>query len=264
MAALTATLTVTAWADQTATAVRPHKSYTGMVMSVDLKEHELSLKKWMWNKKFSLGDACTYTMAGNSAGTINDVRPGQRVTVGYQDTHGILVADSVTQEPMHFDGTVKAADLAQHTLLLRVHGMDKRMQIANDCKVVLHNDKAGVLGDIQTGDYVTVTYEDPDDKPTAREIAQTSETFTGSLTAIDLDGKTVKARSMFETKKFEVGDNCAIVINGKPEGKLSDLKPKDKLIFNYDEIDGINVVSRIAPSESSPKDVVAGEPSGDN
>ena len=71
-----------------------------------------------------------------------------------------------------------------------------------------------------------MTYEVPNGKPTAREIAQTSETFTGDLTAIDLDQKTMKAKTMFATKKFNVGDDCAIVINGKPDGKLTDLQAR--------------------------------------
>jgi hypothetical protein len=92
-----------------------------------------------------------------------------------------------------------------------------------------------------------VTYEIPNNKPTAREIAQTSETFTGLLTAIDLNTKTVKATALLDTKKFNLGDNCAIVINGKIDGQLADLKPNDKLVFSYDEINGVNVANRIAP-----------------
>jgi len=34
-----------------------------------------------------------------------------------------------------------------------------------------------------------VIYETPDGKPTAQKITQSSETYTGSLTAIDLETK---------------------------------------------------------------------------
>ncbi len=265
MLALTATAALRASADQVTPAATPEKSYTGMVTSIDPQEHELSVKKWMFlNKKFNLGDGCAYTLVDKGTGAIGDLRPGQKVTVRYQDAHGVLVADSVAQQPMRYEGTVKAIDPIGHTLSLHRHGVDKTLQIANGCKILLHNGKLGVLGDIQAGDYLTVTYEDPNEIPTARQIAQTSETFTGSLTAIDLEGKTVKAKALFETKKFNVGDDCAIVIDGKPDGKLSDLKPNEKLVLSYDEINGINVVNRIAPSEASPKDVVVSEPSGDD
>jgi hypothetical protein len=98
-----------------------------------------------------------------------------------------------------------------------------------------------------------VTYETPNDIATARQIAQTSESFAGTLTAIDLDERTVKAKTLFDTKKFNLVDNCAIVINGKTDARLSDLKPEDKLVFSYDEINGVNVVNRIALEDDSAK-----------
>ena len=45
-----------------------------------------------------------------------------------------------------------------------------------------------------------------------------------------------------------MGENCAIVINGKIDRKRSDLKPHDKLIFSYDDSHGVNVVKRIVPA----------------
>jgi hypothetical protein len=182
------------------------------------------------------------------AGTIGDLRPGQRVMVVYQESHGVLVAGRVTQQPVRCEGTVKAYDPIQRTMTLHTRGMDKTFQIAGDCRVVLRDDKSGAMTDIQPGNYVTVTYETPNDKLTAWKIAQTSESFSGSLTAIDLDTKTIKAKALFDTKKFTLGDNCAIVVNGKINGQLSDLKPNDKLVFSYEEINGVNVANRIAPA----------------
>jgi hypothetical protein len=76
---------------------------------------------------------------------------------------------------------------------------------------------------------------------------------------VDLNEKTVKAKTMFASKKFEIADNCAIVVNGKIGGQLADLRLKDKLLFNYDEINGVNVVTRIGPAEA-PADSVAVAP----
>ena len=237
---------LTSLADDIATNVIPHKSYTGTVASVDAKEHTLALEGFFTSKTFNLGDNCAYTFADKGAGAIGDLHPGQRVEVAYQEMHDVLVADRVTQEPMCYEGTVKACDPGQRTITLHTRGRDKTFPIASDCKVVLRGDKSGSLADIQPGNYITVTYETPNDKPTARKITQTSETFTGSLIAIDLDTKTVKAKSLFDTKKFNLGDNCAIVVNGRINGRLADLKPNDKLVFSYDEINGVNVANRIA------------------
>jgi hypothetical protein len=243
---LTMTGALPASAEDTATNAIPHKSYTDTVVSVDAKEHTLVLEGFFSKKTFNLGDNCTYTFEDKGAGAIGDLHPGQRVEVVYQEAHDVLVADRVTQEPMCYEGTVKACDPGQRTITLHARSRDKTFPIAADCKVVLRGDKSGSLANIQTGNYVTVTYETPNEKPTARKIAQTSETYTGSLIAIDLDTKTVKAKSLFDTKKFNLGDNCAIVIDGKINGRLADLKPNDKLVFSYDEINGVNVASRIA------------------
>ena len=70
----------------------------------------------------------------------------------------------------------------------------------------------------------------------------------------------MKAKSGFSSKKFNLADNCAIVINGKTDGRLGDLKPNDRLVFNYDEVNGINVVNRIAPAEARPGSVASTPP----
>jgi hypothetical protein len=244
-------------ADQSQTAARPEKSYTGTVLSVDPQEHVLNARGFVLSRKFNLGAACTYTMWDGKTGTINDLRPGEKVTVGYQDASGVLVANRVEQQPMNYEGMVRAIDPTAHTLTLHLRGMDKTFQIASDCGVVLRNEKSGTLADIQTGNHVTVTYETPGGRPTARQIAQTSINFTGTLTAIDLGEKTLKARAAFSSKKFNVADDCAIVINGRTDGQLGDLKPNDKLVFSYDEINGVNIVNRIAPVEAQTKSVAS-------
>ena len=255
LSALTATAGYRALADDAsanATAAKPDKDYTGTIVSVDPKEHTLQVKSFPFsNKKFNLGDACTYAIVGQDSGTVGDLRPGQKVTVGYQDAHGVLVADRVTQQPMRDEGMVKAVDPATQTLTLDQGMTDKKFQLPADCEVTLRGDRAGTVADIQPGNHVLITYEVPDGKPTARQIAQTSETFTGDLTAIDLDQKTIKAKAMFSSKKFNLGDDCAVVINGKPNGKLTDLRPGESLTFSYDNINGVNVVNRIAPAKGS-------------
>lgn len=220
----------------------------------------LNAKGIVLNKKFNLGAACTYILWDDKTGTINDLRPGEKITIGYQDVNGVLVADRVEQQPVSFEGMVKAIDPSTHKLTMHHGGLDKTFQIADNCNVLLRDDKSGKLADIQTGNHVTVTYETPEGTPTARQIAQTSIEFTGTLTAIDLEEKTLKAKSGFSSKKFNLADNCAIVINGRTDARLGDLKPNDKLVFSYDEINGVNVVNRIAPADARPGSVAATPP----
>lgn len=252
-AALAASAAFRASADQAGAAAKPEKSYTGTVVSVDPKEHTLRVSQWALSKKtFNLGDNCTYELlfpaVEKNHSPVNDLRPGEEVTVSYRDARGVLIADRIEQRPVRFEGIIAAVDPGRHMLTLHRRGLDKELTIADGCLVVLRNEKPGTFADLHPGDHVTVTYETPGGAPTAREIAQTSMVFTGKLTAIDLGEKTVKARALFDTRKFNVADNCVVVINGTTDGKLSDLKPNDRLVFDYDQINGVNVVNQIGPA----------------
>lgn len=262
-AVLTTAAMFRASADEPAAAAasKNDKSYTGTVVSVDPNEHVLGVKGWtMMNKSFNTGNNCFISQIDKDNATAGDLRVGEKVTVTYQDVHGVLIASRIEQEPMRFEGMVKSIDADKHTLVLHQRALDKELQMPAECKIMLRGGKAGTFADIKVGNHVTVTYETPGNTPTARQIAQTSIPYTGTLTAIDLNDKTVKAKAMFETKKFNLADNCAIVINGRTDGKLEDLKPNDKLTFSYDEINGVNVVNRIAPADMPPNAVATAAP----
>ena len=251
-------------ADQAAKAAlaKPDKTYTGTVVAVNPKDNVLNVKGFLFShKQFNLGNNCTYTLVDQNPGALGDVRSGQRVTVSYQDVHGVPVADHVTQQPLRDKGMVKAVDPAVHTMTVHLGPLrDKTFQVPTGCQITLHGDKSGMVDDIHVGDHVTVTYEVPKGKATAREIAQTSATFTGNMTAIDLDQKIIKAQATFSTRKFNLANDCTIVMNGKPDGKLTDLRPGEKLTFNYENVDGVNVANRIAPAESQRSTVASTTP----
>lgn len=257
---LTLTALPAAADQQAATAAKPDKTYTGTVISVNPNERVLHVRGLMLSKDFNLGDSCAFVLMDKSSGAMNDLRPGEKITVNYQDAHGVLVADRVEQKPMSYEGTVKSIDPAAHTLTLHLRTENKTFTIPDECKIVLRNDSSGTIADVQLGNHVTVTYETPNNQLVARQIAQTSEKFTGAVTAIDLNEKTLKAKVTFETKKFSVADNCVIVLNGKLDGQLSDLKPNDKLVFNYDEVNGVNVVNRIAAAPAPQMETTSAQP----
>jgi predicted RNA-binding protein len=253
MAGVMALAAATASADQTGTAKPDKESYAGMVTSIDPQLKTITVKGW-WllpARRFEVGQDCVYTIPGKTPATFNDLRAGQKIQVNYQDARGVLIVDGIEMQPMHFDGMVKRIDSSKHKLTLHRFALDKSFQIENDCPVVLRGGRVGKLVDVQPGNYVTVTYEKPDNEPTARLIAQTSQVFAGKLKAIDLNEGTVKAKTMFAMKTFRLGNNCVVVVNGKPDGQLADLKPNEKLIISYDTINGVNIANRIAPDETA-------------
>ena len=236
--------------ERSAAAAQNEKSCTGLITSIDPKTHRISVQNWaMYTRKFNLGDNCFYAQVDNNNAPATDLRLGEKVTVSYQNSHGVLIADRVQQQSMRFEGTVTAIDNDKHTLTLHRPGLDKVLDYPNDSKITLRDGKNGNFTDIKVGNYVTATYEMPDNQPTVHQLAQTTIPFTGTLTAIDLNEKTVKAKTTFSNKTFQIADNCAIVVNGRTGGQLADLRLKDKLLFSYDEVNGVAVVTRIGPAD---------------
>ena len=121
----------------------------------------------------------------------------------------------------------------------------------------VYGNKAGAPADLQPGCRVTVTYEAPPGGDIARVIAQTSQRYTGSLTAIDLADHTLKARAAFGAMKFNLAADCAVVLNGKSGAELTDIRLGDRLVLDYDQVNGINIVNRIATVEGSPDAMTA-------
>src|SRR5580704_15954452 len=89
-AVVTATAALNTSADQAMPAAGPQKCYTGQVTSVDPQDRTLTVKSWAFsNKEFNLGANCSYELAGINNGTAGDLRPGQKVSVFYQDSQGV-------------------------------------------------------------------------------------------------------------------------------------------------------------------------------
>jgi len=245
--------TLAAYADEQvqASATRTEKSYSGVIASVDPKEKVMTVKGLMFSKAFNVADNCAIAAGGKQEATLNELRPGQKVNVTYKDVRGVFVAKRIVQEKLLYTGSVQSVDLEKRILKVSRKGLGKTFEIPSDCKIVLKDDKTGGLTDVRVGHTITVVYETPHNGPVARQIEQSSATYVGTLDAIDASSRTVKAKHLIGKKKFNLANNCKIIINGKLDASLSDLRLGQKLTFSYDEADGVNVVTRIGPAEGS-------------
>jgi hypothetical protein len=224
------------------------KCFKGTVVSIDPADQLLRVKNWLTvQKAFNLGTNCLYVEPGRENTTPAMLRPGEIVEVNYQDNHGVLIADRVEQIPIQMIGIVTALNPASRRLTLKHTPVNRQFLIPEDCQIVLRDGKAGALDEIKIGHRVTVTYEMPEDQPTARKLAQTSLEFAGELTAMDLEDRTVKVKFMFSSRKFHVASDCAVVIHGQPDRGLKDLRLGDQVVCSYEEMDGVAVADRIAP-----------------
>jgi Cu/Ag efflux protein CusF len=231
-------------ADDSATTAK-EATFKGVVASVDHQNKMVWVHHIWGTKRFNIADDCSIAFQDKPTASVADLRQGQELQVSYQKAQGVLVAHHIQQYDLKFTGRVLAFDSAEHSLILRHHALDKPFRIPADCVVMLHGGKEGTLADVQPGHLATVTFEVPEGHATAREIAQTSETFTGELTAVDLEHRTVRAKGLSSEKTFTLAGDCSIVLANKPGAKLRDLKLGDKLAFSYDDVSGVDIVNRI-------------------
>jgi hypothetical protein len=225
------------------------RTMKGASTAVDRDDKMILVKGFWGQRRFNLANDCQVRLNDSVDGSVSDLRPGQKLDIRYENAHGVLVAHRITQHDLRITGSVKLIDHDKRTMIVRAHGLDKFFAIADDCSIKLHGDRTGTLSDVQPGHHITVTYEVPGGAATARIIAQTSETYTGTLTAVDLENRTVKAKGLLRSKMFNLADNCKIVLNGEPDASLRDLKPGDKLVFSYDDVNGVNVANRVAVTD---------------
>jgi Cu/Ag efflux protein CusF len=223
---------------------------SGTITALDAKEKVLKIQGAFLPKTFALGDNCAFAVGSKADASLKEFRPGQRVTVNYRDVDGVLVADRVTQDRLFFAGEVSAIDPQSHVLSIRQRGGVKTFDIADNCGVTLSAKEGGTLADVKPGNHVTVIYEKPNGHWVARWIEQPSLQFTGTLGSVDMTARTITAgKPLLGDKKFHLGDDCTIVINGKVAGAshLKDLRSGENCELSYDTVDGVNIVNRIAP-----------------
>ncbi|HUC86590.1 MAG TPA: hypothetical protein VL970_15445 [Candidatus Acidoferrales bacterium] len=191
-------------------------------------------------------------LATNNA-TLADLRPGQSVTISYQSSHGVRVAGHIRQNSMRVEGVVAAINPNTGEVTLKRHGleMSKTLRIARNCQVALNGNRGGKLVDIHPGDTVAITYETPNGLPTAEQISVTSAAFVGTLTEIEPSEHIVKAEAGSVTKEFALGEHCTIVVNGKPDGTLSQLAPNERVVLDYQPVNGVNIVDWIGPAPAA-------------
>jgi hypothetical protein len=80
----------------------------------------------------------------------------------------------------------------------------------------------------------------------------------GTLDSINLADRTINSgKRLLGDKKFHLADNCVILVKGKPDGQMSDLRLGQTYELAFDTVDGVNVVNRIAPVKTpAPQDIL--------
>jgi hypothetical protein len=226
-------------------------AWTGKLTAVNAEHHTITAKSWWHTRTFNVGEKCAISTMDKKSAALSDLRPGERVKVRYQTTGGVSIAEQISVEPLHVAGTVEAVNQTARTVTMEEPFHDRTLHLSQDCKIVLWNGKDGTLADLTPGNRVMVSYELPGGSPVAYRIHERTQTYVGKLDAIDLKARTVAASELWGNKQFNLADNCRIMAAGKANAHLSDLQLGHDYRFTYENVDGVNVVDRIAPSSGT-------------
>lgn len=248
------TCAVSAFADQSSPAksTEVDKDYTGTITGIDQTERVLTVKGLLFTRTFNLSEDCTVALQNQEDASLSDLKKGQKVEVQYQDVRGVRVANRIAQQDLDFQGHIKTIDPATGTLSVKHGGFAREFVIAKNCEVVLYRDKSGSLDDLAPGHTVTVVYEVREGPDLVRRIEQRSETFAGTIRAIDVSERTVKVRGSLSEKKFNLADHCQIVLPGESNARLNDLHIGDHVVFSYENQSGVLIATRIGRETGTP------------
>jgi len=220
------------------------REYTGTLSAVDATDRTVKVDKYFWDKTFNLAENCTFAIGLDKESTLESLRAEMEVVVSYQEADGVFVATHIAQRWYTQTGYIRSATPASHEIVMDRMGMAKKFRVNDSTKFIIHQD-AAKLGDLKPGQKVTLTYTRQDDLWLAQKVVDSSETFTGTVEALDAGANTLKVKSLLTTHKFNLGDGCKIVLDGDTTGRLRDLRIGQKVTIDYEEVKGVMVAARI-------------------
>jgi len=232
------------------TAQKQHAA-NGTINAVDANQRAVKVKHLLLSRDFNLANDCAIAVGNKTQANMADLKPGMEVDVCYTDADGVRVATRIEQQKVSRTGSIQAMDTRNRMLTLDQGAFTKHFRIGDDCRYVMNDNKTGTLNDLKVGQRVTISCVKNGDVLEALKIEQPHATFVGTLNAIDADAATVKAKHLLSNQRFSLGDDCRIVINGKPEGKLRDLRLGEKVAIDYRDVNGVYVATRIAPAQTT-------------
>ncbi len=74
---------------------RTSASFTGSVAAIDLPHRAVSVEGVFGAKQFSVANDCSIVMNNTTEAPMTELRPGQRLTVSYDEVNGVNVADRI-------------------------------------------------------------------------------------------------------------------------------------------------------------------------
>ncbi len=251
---LAAALPFGAAAGPTAAPPLAEQEWNGTISAVNRQAHTVTAKNLLETRIFNLGDKCAIRAVDKRDARLGDLPAGAKVTIRYQELGGVLVADSIAEKPLSYTGTVRSVDREHGVVTMaeapryRPFKEAKSFRLASDCKVLLSSGGSGTLADVQPGDKISLVYELPGGEPAAYRIRNMTSDLVGTIAAMDVRSRELRAKGAWGEKTFEVAHDCRILGAGDKSEPLGAVMPGQRYRFTYEDIHGVNVLVQMAPA----------------
>ena len=247
--ALAAGLTV--WVPQTnaAETEKGGLSFTGKITGMDRTAKTVTVKQLLDSRTFNLTeDFKVYELDVASNETreakLGDLKIGQQVRVEYDEINGARLARSIQEMGNTFSGRITEIDPNTKTVKVNKLLDTRTFNLADKSNILVYEAaspelKGMKLDDLNVGLNVTVGYEVVNGAFIAHRIEEQTRTFSGQVSAVDPNLRTVTVKKVLETRTFDVPEGAEIVMRGEEEATLGELLVGHRVAVEYREANGV-------------------------
>jgi Cu/Ag efflux protein CusF len=151
--------------------------YHGHVEAIDPDAKTIEVKRGGGVREFNLPENYTVLVQGK-AGTLADLKVGQRVDVIHESLDNQHLARRIEQNNPAFVGTIRSIDASTRTVKARSFFEERTFRLADNCRIVTGDNSDASLRDLRIGDRVEFTFEDKDGILVANRIGHESPSAT--------------------------------------------------------------------------------------
>ncbi|MGP8198475.1 MAG: hypothetical protein ACLQU4_03110 [Limisphaerales bacterium] len=81
--------------------------------------------------------------------------------------------------------------------------------------------------------------------------AHKEKTFTGNVTVVDPQDKTLSVKGLFFTRNFSTAADCKVSLENKPDASLAELRPGQRVLVHYENDNGVLIAMCVAQRDLS-------------
>ncbi len=156
----------------------------GIVRQVDVKDRTVTVEAATSRPTFHLTDRCEILLRNGKAGTLADVKPGDKITVLYQLPDHTPVAHRIQEDYLRFTGALNAVDLGARTAKAGQLFSEKKFNLGKGCEVNVAGKEHGQLTDLKLGKRYEFSYADIDGVNVVDHITEVLEPSAPETAAV--------------------------------------------------------------------------------